>query len=275
MALRLLAAGDDVTVYNRSRHRAEALASEGVQLADTPADAVQAADYVLLTLSDAAAIRDTLLQGPAGRALEGRTVIQMGTIGPEESRQLLGQVRNAGGTYLEAPVLGSIPEARAGTLIVMVGSTPEQFESCRSLLQRFGPDPILIGPVGHAAAVKLALNQLIASLTAAFGLSLGFVRRHGVAVETFMAILRGSALYAPTFDKKLARMLSQDYAGPNFPTKHLAKDVDLFLAESEPLELDTRHLEGVRKTIQATLERGMAEADYSALFDALTVRPSA
>ncbi|MDJ0893138.1 MAG: NAD(P)-dependent oxidoreductase, partial [Gammaproteobacteria bacterium] len=85
----------------------------------------------------------------------------------------------------------------------------------------------------------------------------------------------GSALYAPTFDKKLARMLSQDYAGPNFPTKHLAKDVDLFLAESEPLELDTRHLEGVRKTIQATLERGMAEADYSALFDALTVRPSA
>lgn len=274
MALRLAEAGYGVTVYNRSRSKTEVLAQEGISVAETPADAIQAGECVLLILSDEAAIRATVLQGPARGMLEGRTVIQMGTIGPGQSRYLLGDVGNAGGAYLEAPVLGSIPEARTGKLIVMVGGTEEQFERYRELLQAFGPDPLLIGPVGQAAAVKLALNQLIAALTAAFSLSLGFVQKQGVIADTFMTILRESALYAPTFDKKLSRMLSHDYDGPNFPTKHLAKDVDLFLAESAGLGLDTRLLVGVREAIQATLDKGLAETDYSALFEGITDTPS-
>jgi len=270
MALRLAKAGHQVTVYNRSRFKTETLAPEGIGVADTPAAAIHAADCVLLTLSDEAAIRAVLLEEPASQVLEGRTVIQMGTIGPEQSRRLLGDVGAAGGVYFEAPVLGSIPEAEAGKLIVMVGAAPEQFERYSGLLQAFGPNPVLIGPVGQAAAVKLALNQLIASLTAAFSLSLGFVQRQGVVADTFMSLLRESALYAPTFDKKLSRMLSHDYAGPNFPTKHLAKDVDLFLAESAELGLDTGLLAGVREAIQATLDKGLAEMDYSALFEGIT-----
>ncbi len=270
MAVRLARAGHAVTVYNRNRAKAEVLVREGVSVADTPAEAIQAAECVLLTLSDEAAIRASILQPPAKGQLEGRTVVQMGTIGPGQSRGLSGDVGTAGGAYFEAPVLGSIPEAREGRLIVMVGGTQQQFESHLGLLQALGPHPVFIGPVGQAAAVKLALNQLIASLTAAFSLSLSFVQRQGVVPELFMGILRESALYAPTFDKKLSRMLSHDYAGPNFPTKHLAKDVDLFLAESAGLGLDTGLLEGVRQAIQATLDKGLAETDYSALFEGVT-----
>ncbi len=270
MALRLAAVGHRVTVYNRSRSKTETLAREGVSVAETPAAAIQVAECVLLTLSDEAAIRALLLEGAAWQVLEGRTVIQMGTIAPGQSQRLLRDMNAAGGDYFEAPVLGSVPEATAGRLIVMVGASPEQFERYRPLLQAFGPEPVLIGPVGQAAAVKLALNQLIATLTAAFSLSLGFVQRQGVAAETLMGILRESALYAPTFDKKLSRMLSHDYAGPNFPTKHLAKDVDLFLDESANLGLDTGLLEGVREAIQATLDKGLAEMDYSALFEGIT-----
>ena len=270
MALRLAAVGHRVTVYNRSRSKTETLAREGVSVAETPAAAIQVAECVLLTLSDEAAIRALLLEGAAWQVLEGRTVIQMGTIAPGQSQRLLRDMNAAGGDFFEAPVLGSVPEATAGRLIVMVGASPEQFERYRPLLQAFGPEPVLIGPVGQAAAVKLALNQLIATLTAAFSLSLGFVQRQGVAAETLMGILRESALYAPTFDKKLSRMLSHDYAGPNFPTKHLAKDVDLFLDESANLGLDTGLLEGVREAIQATLDKGLAEMDYSALFEGIT-----
>ena len=270
MALRLAAAGHQVTAYNRSRSKTDALATEGVRVAETPAAAIQVAECVLLALSDELAIRAVLLETSARKALAGRTVIQMGTIGPGQSRRLSGDVGAAGGVYFEAPVLGSIPEAKAGKLLVMVGASREQFERYRALLQAFGPNPVLIGPVGQAAAVKLALNQLIATLTAAFSLSLGFVQRQGVAAETLMGILRESALYAPTFDKKLSRMLSHDYAGPNFPTKHLAKDVDLFLAESAHLGLGTGLLESVREAIQATLDKGLAEMDYSALFEGIT-----
>lgn len=118
-------------------------------------------------LTDAQAIRETLLN-EAQDQLGDRTVIQMGTIAPTESQALQAEITAAGGQYLEAPVLGSIPEAEAGKLIVMVGGAPEQFQRWLKLLQCFGPQPRLIGPVGQAASLKLAMNQLIAALTAAF-----------------------------------------------------------------------------------------------------------
>ncbi len=148
MALRLAAAGHQVTAYNRSRSKTDALATEGVRVAETPAAAIQVAECVLLALSDELAIRAMLLETSARQALAGRTVIQMGTIGPGQSRRLSGDVGAAGGVYFEAPVLGSIPEAKAGKLLVMVGASREQFERYRALLQAFGPNPVLIGPVG-------------------------------------------------------------------------------------------------------------------------------
>ena len=114
----------------------------------------------------------------------------------------------------------------------MVGSTPVQFERWKELLQNFCPEPIYVGEVGTAAAMKLALNQLIAGLTSTFALSLGFVRLSGLKVEQFMDVVRQSALYAPTFEKKLARMCEGNYANPNFPTKHLLKDTNLFLNQA-------------------------------------------
>jgi 3-hydroxyisobutyrate dehydrogenase len=125
-------------------------------------------------------------------------------------------------------------------------------------------------PVGSAAAAKLALNQLIASLTSAFALSLGFVERQGVEVEQFMQILRQSALYAPTFDKKLQQMRDRNYANPNFPTKHLLKDTNLFLTEAQSIGLNVSSLEGVRKVLETAQQLGLSEADYSSLFSAIT-----
>ncbi len=80
----------------------------------------------------------------------------------------------------------------------MVGAREDQFQRHLNLLQNFGPEPRLVGPVGAAASIKLALNQLIASLTTSFSLSLAFVQRQNIDVEAFMQILRESALYAPT-----------------------------------------------------------------------------
>lgn len=269
MAVRLLDAGYELTVYNRHAERAASLAERGARVADTPAQAVAAAEVVLLMLADAPAIRAVLLADAVYEQLANRTVIQMGTIAPGESRGLLAAVRDAGGSYLEAPVLGSIAEVEAGALMVMIGATPTQFEQYRALLGVFGPEPHLVGEVGQAAALKLALNQLIASLTAAFSLSLGIIEREGVNLELFLGILRRSALYAPTFEKKLPRMLARDYANPNFSTRMLAKDVDLVLDEARALGLEDAALVGVRQVIAKALERGFVETDYSALSEAV------
>ena len=106
------------------------------------------------------------------------------------------------GITLEAPVLGSIPEATTGKLIVMIGGTREQFDHWRSLLSKLGSNVLHVGPVGHAAVLKLAMNQLIASLTTAFATRLAFIQLHDLRVEQFMDVVRGSALYAPTFGQK-------------------------------------------------------------------------
>lgn len=266
---RLAAIGDEVILYNRTRSKALALAGPNVAVADSVTEALSRATHVLLTLSDAPAIEAVLLQPAALAALPGRTVIQMGTILPAESEALAAAVRTGGADYLEAPVLGSTTEAREGRLIVMVGGTEAQFQRERILLRRFGSEPRLVGAVGKAAALKLGFNQLIATLTTGFAFTLGLVKCRGIDVELFMELLRSSALYAPTFDKKLLRMLSGDFADPNFPTKHLQKDLSLVLQEARTLGLRTEPLEGIDALLKEVIGEGGADADYSALYSAI------
>lgn len=269
MAERLLQAGLEVVAYNRTKSKLEPLKASGAEIAESPEDAIATADCIILMLTNAQAIEQVLLSDASKQHLSGCTVIQMSTIAPSESREIQKAVNAAGGDYLEAPVLGSIPQVKSGELQVMVGATRELFNKWSDLLKNFGTEPILIGEVGSASALKLALNQLIASLTSAFSLSLGFIQRQGVDVEKFMEILRESALYAPTFDKKLKRMVEGNYANPNFPSKHLLKDTDLFLHEAQLVEQNVSGLEGVRKVVDMALQLGLADADYSALFEAI------
>ena len=269
MAERILAAGHELTVYNRTPEKAESLRALGATVLPSPADATASAECVILMLADAPAIREVMFEKSPSPDLGERTVIQMGTISSIESIDFQKNVLQGGGDYLEAPVLGSTPEAREGKLLVMVGGSKSQFDKWLHLLQCFGPEPLLIGEVGKASALKLALNQLIGSLTTGFALSLGFIQRQGVEVEVFMKILRQSGLYTPTFDKKLKRMLDRDFSKPNFPSKHLVKDIELFRHEAHSLDLELDILDGISRILDLTVELGFADSDYSALFEAL------
>jgi 3-hydroxyisobutyrate dehydrogenase len=266
MAQRLQPFAAKLTVYNRTRSKLAPLSALGATVAESGAAVFAASDVVVMMLTDAAAITAILFPTDAAVDLNGKTVIQMGTIAPQESQAIAAQVQAAGGEYLEAPVLGSIPEAKTGSLIVMVGATPAQFQTWLPLFQRLGPNPTLVGAVGSAATVKLALNQLIGSLTTAFGLSLALVQKAGVEPEAFMQILRDSALYAPTFDKKLSRMLNHTYDHPNFPTKHLLKDMKLFEQAAATVGIPTAVITAINGLLQQAIAQGLAESDYAALF---------
>lgn len=273
VAERLQSVGHSVTVYNRTTSKALPLQAYGITVVTRPEQAIAQTDCVLLMLADAAAIRAVLLTPASLAVLRGKTVIQMGTIAQEESLALQAEIERVGGSYCEAPVLGSLAEAQAGTLFVMVGGTEGQFAQRGPLFRSLSREPRLIGPVGKAASLKLALNQLIAAEMSAFALSLGLVQRAGVPVDTFMAILRESALFAPAFEKKLPRLLTRDYQRPNFSTRHLLKDVELFLKEASGYELTTSSLEGIRPVLQRTVAQGLGEADYSAIFEVVNPTP--
>lgn len=256
----------EITAYNRTPTKLEPLKAAGIAVTTNAAEAIEAGECLLLMLADAEAIRAVMF--PHDSLLNGRTVIQMGTIAPSESKEIAQFVTQAGGEYLEAPVLGSTPEVEAGKLDVMVGATPDQYDTWAKVLRAFG-EPQPIGAVGTAAALKLALNQLIASLTSAFSLSLGLILREGVEVNKFMEILRESALYAPQFDKKLDRMQNRDFSHPHFPTKHLLKDTHLILQQAQADGLNTDSLAGVERVIAKAMEMGLTDQDYSSIYNAV------
>ena len=190
IATRLLQQGETLGVWNRTPGRCAPLLELGARGASEAAAAVAPAQWVITVLSDGPST-EAVLQG-LGPALAGKGVIQIGTIGPDESQALAAAVQGWGGRYLEAPVLGSRPEALAGQLQLMAGGSSELVAEAMPLLRHLATAPVHVGPVGSAMATKLALNQLIASLTHSFSLSLHLVQRSGVPVETFMALLRGS-----------------------------------------------------------------------------------
>jgi 3-hydroxyisobutyrate dehydrogenase len=269
LAIRLFKNNYEVIAYNRTFEKLMPLQEMGIKVFNDAQTVINLADCLILMLTNSSAIVEVLGLDQGDANLRNKTIIQMGTIAPDQSRQIGKKVEAKGGSYLEAPVLGSIPEAKNGSLLVMVGSTETQFQKYVSLLKNFSPEPQLIGEVGTASALKLALNQLISALTSGFALSLALVEKEGVNVDLFMNILRQSALYAPTFDKKLNRMLEGNFAHPNFPTKHLLKDTELFLNQAQALSLNTDGLEGIKKVIQRAIDLGLADEDYSAIYEAI------
>jgi 3-hydroxyisobutyrate dehydrogenase len=145
MARRAIDAGHDLVVYNRTRAKTEALIAAGARAVDSPRAAIATAEVVIVMVADGAAVRDLLFAQDVGEdvtrpshrsstaagekvGLAGRVLLQMSTIAPTESRAIAARVHQAGGAYLEAPVLGSIPQASDGSLIVLCGGAEELFE---------------------------------------------------------------------------------------------------------------------------------------------------
>jgi len=268
MAHQLLEAKYDLVVYNRTASKTDSLKKSGAEVVLNPAEAFEKAEVFITMLTDYHAIDEVIFSNPS-RQFKGKTWFQMSTISPMESMLLKQQFEEAGGEYMEAPVLGSIVQAKNRTLVVFFGGLVAQFKQWLSFLKVFGDHVIRMGNVGKATAAKLAFNQLIASLTTAFAMSLGYLRESGVNVKRFMEILRISALYAPTFDKKLDRMVNRHFVRPNFPVKHLLKDVDLMLGEFGKKGINIEPLEGVKKILLKAIADGEADMDYSALYNAV------
>ena len=159
MAERLLAAGHRVTVFNRTREKALPLAEKGAAVAGSAREAVAASVATVFMLKDAGAIRSLLFEDGSPPDLSGKTILQMSTIGPGESVELGEEVRRAGGEYLEAPVLGSTPQARSGALQVLVGGDPDLYAQCTDQpnndMPVFGPPPYLESRRQHGARVRI------------------------------------------------------------------------------------------------------------------------
>jgi 3-hydroxyisobutyrate dehydrogenase-like beta-hydroxyacid dehydrogenase len=225
IAGRLDAAGFDLTVWNRTRSRAEALGLGRV--ADTPAAASREADVVISSLTGAEAVRATYL-GPDG-AIAGanrQIFIDMSTAGPDMEAELASAIRPSGARFVEAPILGSPVVVGAGQAVVLVGGEAADVERATLVLRAIG-EVRPVGPIGSAARLKLVANSMLADvIEAAAELQVAGEAAHLDPEDVFWVLKR----VVPSLEGRRAGLIEARHTPTQFALRDLRKDVDLAMA---------------------------------------------
>jgi 3-hydroxyisobutyrate dehydrogenase-like beta-hydroxyacid dehydrogenase len=272
MAGRLLDAGHHVTVWNRTPARGTPLVERGAHEAGTPAAAASGAEVVFTMLADPPALEQVAL-GHAGLAAgmaPGATLVEMSTVGPDAVRSLAARLP-AGVDMLDAPVLGSVPQATEGTLKIFVGGEEAVFDRCRALLETMGT-PRLLGPLGSGAAMKLVANSTLGALMCGLGEALALADALGLDEGQVLDILVESPI-GVTARGKRPLIESGEYP-PNFSLALAAKDLGLVTAAAEQAGLRLRLAPGARAWLEEAAAAGLGDLDYSAVIAQMRGRPA-
>ena len=263
MASRLVEAGHEVTVWNRTAEKGGPVVQKGARQAASPAEAVAGAEAVCTMLATPAALEEVLFgpEGVAEAAPPGATLLEMSTVGPHaigEVRARLPEVVR----MLDAPVLGSIPEATEGSLKVFAGGDPETFERWRMVLGVFGT-PRLVGPLGSGAAMKLVVNSTLMVLMTGLGEALALGDAFGLEQAAVLDVLSDAAI-GVTARGKRSRIESGTYP-PNFTLELARKDATLIVAEARRAWVETPVAIGALGWMTEGDEVGFGDLDYSAV----------
>ena len=226
MAARLLAAGHPVTVWNRTPEAAGPLRDQGAAVAPTPREAAAAGDIVVSIVRDDEASR-AVWSGPDGALAglpPGTVAVESSTLTPERIREWAEQVASAGAVPLDAPVVGSRPQAEAGALAYLVGGDGEALERARPVFGVLGGAVHHVGPVGQGAAMKLAVNALFALQVAACAELVHFLRRAGIEPERAVEVLGALPVTSPAAGAALGAIAARRF-DPLFPVALVEKDL--------------------------------------------------
>jgi 3-hydroxyisobutyrate dehydrogenase len=214
MALNLARAGTPLIVWNRSADRSEALRAAGAKVAASSAEVFAQTRVVLLMLYDATAIDSVLCRGTPifGDLVAGHLIVQMGTPSPDYSKSLDADIRAAGGTYVEAPVSGSLKPAEAGQLVGMLAGDADDVAQIRTLLAPMCRETFPCGVVPNALLMKIAINSFLIPMVAGLAEAFHFADRHDLNVHQLQAILDAGPMASNVSRVKGAKLAGGDFA---------------------------------------------------------------
>jgi len=266
MALNLVKAGHKLTVYNRTAGKTEALKQAGAQVASTPAATAKDAEFVVIIVTDSAAVEEVVLgkDGILGTVASGAIVIDSSTISPAVSRKMACHVAGKGASWLDAAVTGSKHGAEKGDLTFMVGGDRQTFERALPILQVLGKKHIYCGQSGLGLSAKLAQNTIQATLLEIFCEGLVLAVKAGVAPETMQEILQSSLARAGLTDFKAPFIFRGDFT-PYFPLKLMHKDLELAMEAGFAHSVPMPTLAAVKEVYGACKAQGKGDLDYAAV----------
>lgn len=260
MAARLLDRGHQVTVWDRDAANVDALASRGARGATEPAAIARDADVIVTMLWDDAVaeriVERTLI--PVARA--GTTFIEMTTLTPAMQRRLAAAAQARGCAFLDAPVTGSKEAAERGELTALVGGDAAVLEAHRDVLDAMAARVIHVGPNGASGALKLANNQLIAVMAAAWGESVATAARGGVDPAFALEMFAGT--FARVSEMKLRTIAQRDFR-PHFTVDAILKDIRQALHAAEAVDVNLPVLRAALPRYEDAVADGAGSLDFS------------
>jgi len=231
MAARLLAAGYDLTVYNRDRERTRPLERRGAKVAAGPEELAAHAEIILSSVADDVAVQEVMLS-PGGAlvgARPGMVFIEMSTVSPSLSRRMHGLAQEKGASLLDAPVSGTTTVAEQGQLVIFVGGDKAVYDRCLPVLQVLARETHYMGLAGSGAIMKLCANTLLGLGMQALAEAVAFGLKAGLPRERLLEVLGATAVVSPSQKSKLDNVRSDAYP-PAFPLRLMLKDYRLILS---------------------------------------------
>ena len=267
MATRLAESGYEVTVYNRTREKAEPVAALGARVAESPADAARDADVVMLSLSNQNVV-ETLLFGDDGAAEALRDdgfILDLSTVPPDFARELASRAQADGKHALDTCVLGAPHHARSGELRVMVGGSEEDFHAVEDILNTIGKEVTYLGPNGLGATMKLVLNMLMGVQMPALAEAVVFGERAGLPRDAILKMIAGSGYSSPVMNFRCPMMAERQFQRVAFALALMEKDMALVVNEAREHGVPMPVAETAKEALSNASEQGLGGFDVSAI----------
>jgi 3-hydroxyisobutyrate dehydrogenase-like beta-hydroxyacid dehydrogenase len=269
MARNLLAASHDVTVYNRTRAKADALVEAGATVADTPLDTARGAEILITVLGGDASVAEILFEG--GEDLiaalpDGAIHVSMETISVAYSETLTETHKARGKGFICAPIIGRGDAAEAAELTLIVGGAKGDVDRCAPVFEAMSKRSVHVGEDPKAAAiVKLSNNYLIAGALGAMGEAFAVVRKAGVDPTVFYDLITATMFSAPIYTYYGRNIATDVHAPPNFRTPLGLKDITQMIDSAAALGVPMPLGELLQDQIRQAIEAGDEDLDWSSV----------
>ena len=262
-------AGFDLTVWNRTRERAESFAEEhkGVEVAESPAEAARGADVVISMVPDVPEVEEVLFAAADGMG-EGSLAVDMSTIAPTASVSIGERLGERGIHFLDAPVTGSRPKAEDGTLTIMVGGEAGDFERAKPVLEAMGQLVIHVGPSGHGEMIKLINNTLAAVNAAGLAEALLLAQAANLDTDNLRQVVASGSGASTMLALKADPMIERDF-DPLFKLEHMLKDVRHCIREADALGIELPVAKAVESLYSQAAESGLGSQDFAAVIEVI------
>ncbi len=269
MARNLLAVGMEVRVWNRTREKAEPLADDGAEVADSPAEAARGADFVLTMLADADAVAEAVggEDGALSTLGDDGVWLQTSTVGLEGYERLAGIADEHGVAYVDVPVLGTKEPAEQGQLIMLASGPEEVQERCQPVFDAVGSQTFWLGPAGTGSRLKVVTNNWIVGLLGLLAETIALAQATGVDPSRFLEVIEGGPLDLPYAQMKGQMMIDEEFP-TSFSASLARKDASLVLDAGEANGLRLPLAEATATRFDEAIDAGHGEEDMAAVYEA-------